>query len=162
QYFQSKHISLSNGLFLPHFLCTFVLTQSEKCGLAQVAVARPFSETDFADQFRLQPCATLHLRRSQSAPTFPALLRYIPERTMWPNQLLEPLMKRFKKLLVKTGSHFGSEHQLFVLVIPRQQGPEILARAARLRKAADDELLLRGPFEFYPLAAAPADFVLRI
>jgi|SRR6185437_1762820 len=71
------------------FLGLLVLPQTEEGWLAQMAVARPFGETHFADELGVEPGATFHFSGGQAAAKAAGFFRQIDEGTIAPNQFLK-------------------------------------------------------------------------
>src|SRR4051812_34245629 len=79
--------------FAGDFLGRFVFAHSEEGGLAQVAVAGPFGEANFADEFWVEPGAAFHFGGGEAAAKAAGFFREIHEWAIGPSQFLELLMK---------------------------------------------------------------------
>src|SRR6185369_15689164 len=83
------------GPFSNDFLRLFILPQTGKNRLPQMAVARPLRKAHLTHQFRLQPLTPLHLGPGQAAESTP-FFRQVGERTLRAPELLEGAEERLQ------------------------------------------------------------------
>jgi hypothetical protein len=79
--------------FAGDFFGLLVFAQAEEGGLAQMIVARPFGEADFANELGIEPGAAFHFGGSQAAAEAAGFFREIHKRAIGPGEFLKFLVE---------------------------------------------------------------------
>lgn len=79
--------------FTGHFFGLFVFAQAEEGGLAEVVVAGPFGEADFANELRIKPGAVFHFGGGEAAAEAAGFFREIHEGAIGPGEFLKFLVE---------------------------------------------------------------------
>lgn len=95
----------------------FVATQTEKPGMSQATVVRPFGEADLGDQFRFDPMRALVGKIIARERRLLLLLRG------------EALAQFLECLIVVSRAHLSSVNQAVRVVVADQQRPKTDARS---------------------------------
>ena len=117
--------------------------------MSQFARARPFGESEFADELGRHP------------RDFVCIGMLARERRGLALRALEPAPEALQEFVVVTGTDLSRVTQFIVIVIADEQGAKPLAAGFRLREAADDEFLAGCAFELEPGAGVAVDILGR-
>src|SRR5437773_4137412 len=112
--------------------------------MANASVARPLGEAHLADEPRLHPVMATAGRGA---------------RVEWrrrAGQRLQGLPQSGEPGVIEPGADLGHVHEATAVVPPEVQGPEVAARALRIRVPDDHELLPPLALDLDPVPRAPA------
>src|ERR1700686_565104 len=91
--------------FADHLFGILIFPQTQKDGLPELSIPRPFREFDLTNKGWFDPMTPFHLRRGDSLTVTASLfLGKICKRTFRSRELIEPLMKAFEQRFIKTGA----------------------------------------------------------